>query len=295
MSILSFRLVRGIRKLGYNQSSEQGCLGVARMTLSWQKLAFTVVSFFLLTFFAAAQMAPAPADATPPPVRQARSTSKRKHASKPSPVPEQPTVPAAPLTPEQMPPVPPQVTYRDGLLTIVASNSTLSDILHAVSQRTGATLDAPPQLIGERVAVHIGPGSPRDVLASLLTGPRFDYILVGADGDANAVRSIILTANQTSPTTVARQQPVRTVAPPPDESDDDADDQPAPTVQEQAPPPQPTQQMPRRRFGPQQPPDQNSGQPASPEGGSPGQQQVRTPEQLLQDLRRMQPGNPPQN
>ncbi len=69
--------------------------------------------------------------------------------------------------------------------------------------------------------------------------------------------------------------------------------QPSPP-QPAAPPAQPAAQQAspgRRPFVPQQPPDQVGGQPpASGEGG----QQVKSPEQLLEQLRRMQqPGNPP--
>jgi hypothetical protein len=172
------------------------------------------------------------------------------------------------------------VSYNDGLLSIVAANSTLSDILHLVSVRTGANVDAPPYLTGERVAVHIGPGTPRDVLSDLLSGSHFDYILLGSDGDPNAVRSIILTPNQKSPaaTAVAQVQPARPVPTEQEDTDDDADDQPA-----QPAPPQPV--PPRRRPFAPEPPDQVT----RPSGeGAQQQPQAKSPEQLLEDLRRMQ-------
>jgi len=220
----------------------------------------------------------------------ARAASRKQAASKPSPVPEPQSAPA-PLTPEQMPPVPPQVTFNNGLLTIVATNSTLADILHAVSVRTGASVDAPAQLTGERVAARIGPGTPREVLSDLLRGPRFDYILLGSDdGNPNAVRSIILTPNRSSPSAspaVAQVQPRPRPAPPAQEEEDDAEDQPEPA------PPQPANQFPSRRPFPQQPPGQIGRQPGgSGEGGPPPQ--VKTQEQLLEDLRNLQQQNPPQ-
>lgn len=199
-----------------------------------------------------------------------------------------------------MPPAPPQVTYSNGLLTIVANNSTLSDILHAVSARTGASVDAPPQLGAERVAARIGPGTPREVLSDLLNGPGVDYILLGSDGDPNGVRSIILSPNQASPgpgTAVAQRQPVRAVTPPQEEIEDEVAGEP----QFQPENPQPAQVPPAQQtFGPQPPygqqlpPDQMVGPPTSFRGGQ--QPQVKTPEQLLQELRRMQQqGNQPQN
>jgi len=273
------------------------------MTLFWSKAAVIATSLLFLPACSAAQTMASPMQRTAvaPPASQVaakgRKHAKSKPPASPAPVP-QTLPPPTPLTPEQMPAAPPQVTYRNGLLSIVATNSTLSDILHAVATRTGATVDAPAQLTGERVAARIGPGTPREVLADLLTGPRFDYILVGADGDPNAVRSIILSANRSSPSAgaaMAQPPPVRAAMPPQVDADDEADDdQPSPPRPE-TPPAQPAQQAPpgRRPFMPQQPPDQVGGQPpASGEGG----QQVKSPEQLLEQLRRMQqPGNPQQN
>ena len=270
------------------------------MTLFWHKAAVIATSLLFLPACSAAQTMVAPTPGAPgaPPTRKVATAKQRKHAtSKPSPEPLPQTLPPpAPLTPEQMPAAPPQVTYSDGLLSIVATNSTLSDILHAVSTHTGATVDAPAQLTRERVAARIGPGTPREVLSDLLTGPRFDYILVGTDGDPNSVRSIILTANQSSPSAgaaIAQREPPRATMPPQVDADDEAEEDQA--SQPATPPAQPPQQAPpaRRPFMPQQPPDQVGGAPpASGEGG----QQVKSPEQLLEQLRRMQqPGNPQQN
>ena len=57
--------------------------------------------------------------------------------------------------------VPPQVTYENNQLTIVASNSTLADVLRAVRKTTGADIDVPAA--PERVVTHLGPGPARDV------------------------------------------------------------------------------------------------------------------------------------
>ena len=65
-----------------------------------------------------------------------------------------------------MPAVPPKVSFSGGMLTIVAENSTLSDILRAVKAQTGAAVEIPPNAT-ERVVTHLGPGAPRDVLSSL--------------------------------------------------------------------------------------------------------------------------------
>lgn len=103
----------------------------------------------------------------------------------------QPAEAPRPPLPQELPPVAPTVTYRRGLLTIIAQNSTLFDILMEVRKATGANVDAPASA-GERVATRLGPGQPRDVLAALLNGSRFDYILLSSPQDPGGVRRLIL-------------------------------------------------------------------------------------------------------
>jgi len=291
---LSFR-VPGWPWLGYNLANTvfRGGFG---MTLFRCKAAAIVLGLlFLLTGLAAAQ-APAASTAVIA-TKPAKSAVRPKHhgVSKPAPVPEPPAPPPPPPTLAQMPPAAPQVTYNNGLLTIVSSNSTLADILRAVAARTGASLDAPPQLTSERVAVHLGPATPREVLSDLLTGPRIDYILVGADGDPDGVRNIILTANQAGAanSSVAMARPAPTPAPSQDDDDDESSSEP------ESPPPggaqRPTEG--RRQFVQPQPSEMV--QPVGPQPAGSGesgnsQQPVKTPEQLLEQLRRMQqPPNTP--
>jgi len=284
---------------GVQSKAESAFQRVPGMTFFWRKASVIATSLLFLPVCVAAQKpaAPVPGTSAAAPAGKMAQAKQHKHApSKPSaaevPAPQpQP----APLTPEQMPAQPPQVTYRNGLLSIVATNSTLSDILSAVGSRTGAKVDAPAQLTRERVAARIGPGSPREVLSDLLTGPRFDFILVGSDGDPNTVTSIILSSNQSSASaTPVQPPPMRAAMPPTTESDDETDDdQPSPPPPE-APPAQPPRLPPpgQRSFIPQQPPDQIGGPPpTSGEGG----QQIRTPEQMLEQLRKMQQANPSPN
>jgi len=98
-----------------------------------------------------------------------------------------------PLAPEQRPAMQPTVIFADGKLTIIANNSMLSDILQIVGQKTGATIDVPGEAT-ERVVSQLGPGQPREVIASLLNGSHFNYVMVGNETDANAVSRIVLTA-----------------------------------------------------------------------------------------------------
>ena len=99
------------------------------------------------------------------------------------------------LTPEQMRPLPPQVSYSNGQLLVIAHNSTLADILSAVSSETGAVIDVPPGSGGERVAGRMGPGPARDVLSALLNGSQFDYIIVASLANPGGVDHVILIPN----------------------------------------------------------------------------------------------------
>lgn len=113
------------------------------------------------------------------------------------------------LPPDQRPAIAPVVTYANGKLTIVAKNSTLSDILSAVGEKTGAAIDVPEDAT-ERVVSALGPGPAREVVAALLNGSHFNYVMVGTETNPNSVARVILTAKMEtkdapgSPNTVAR-------------------------------------------------------------------------------------------
>ena len=128
----------------------------------------------------------------------AQQQSTRKHLVKqeqptPAPTPQPAADPPVPLTLEQMPASAPQVSFHNGQLTIVAPNSTLGDILRAVRAQTGASVEVPGNA-PERVVVKLGPGPARDVLASLLNGSHFNYVLLGSVTDPAQVEKIILTS-----------------------------------------------------------------------------------------------------
>jgi hypothetical protein len=123
-----------------------------------------------------------PAPAPPPPL-----------ITETSPVPAPPPAPPPVLTPEQMPPRPPEVIWDGKLLSINAENSTLSDILVAVRARTGAAIDLPPATAGDRMAARFGPAPAREVLTSLLSGTNYDYIIQASETDEDGIQSVILT------------------------------------------------------------------------------------------------------
>ena len=114
-------------------------------------------------------------------------------APTPATTPAAPPVAAAPATPEQMPPLPPEVTYAGGKLTIISKNSTLADILAAVRTLTGAEIDLLASTADERVAAQIGPGPARDVLSSLLSSTDFDYVIQSSAADRQGILSVFLT------------------------------------------------------------------------------------------------------
>lgn len=102
-----------------------------------------------------------------------------------------PPPPPPALTLEQMPSGPVIVTFQNGEVTIEAHNSSLSDILRAFGEKTGAMIDIPPDA-NERVIGRIGPGLAVEVLASLLNGSAFNYVMLGSDADPNVLATVIL-------------------------------------------------------------------------------------------------------
>jgi hypothetical protein len=142
-------------------------------------------------------------------------TSRRHKARKVSPpqvvLPPMPKGPLPQVPLDQLPAAPPQVDYQDGRLTIVAQNSILGDILREVHKRTGASIDVPTNAT-ERVVARLGPAPARDVLATLLNGSSFNYVMVGSVADPAMLSSVVLTsrpaAGAQTVTTVYQPSPV---------------------------------------------------------------------------------------
>jgi len=195
----------------------------------------------------------------------------------------QPAAPPAPLTPQQMPATPPDVTFTGGQLTINAPNSTLGDILRAVRKQTGATVDMPGNSL-ERVVGKFGPGSPRDVMTSLLNGSHFNYMLVGSPSNPSGLDRVILTQKTGGEVAQANANPAPNQQTPPAPQEGFVD------MSEDAPEGQ--QQPDQDIFATD---DQNQNQPGGEEQqngfGNPFGQQgnnVKTPEQMLQELQQRQ-------
>jgi hypothetical protein len=170
-------------------------------------------------------------------------------------------VPQIPL--DAIAPVAPQVSYQNGMLTIVAPNSTLGDILRGVRKHTSADIEIPPTA-NERVVTRLGPGPAREVIAELLNGSHFNYILLGSPDNANQLVRVVLVAKTSdTPTPDAGDQAGKspTVAKAaPDDADpaDDAADDNA---------------------------DQGTAEAEQPPAEQPG---AKTPQQMLQEMQQRQ-------
>jgi len=199
--------------------------------------------------------------------------SKKKAAKKPQlpPLPSGPTgqLPQIPL--DSILPVPPQVSYQNGQLTIVAANSTLSDILKAVHKQTGAEIEIPSA--NDRVVTHLGPGPAQEVMAELLNGSRFNYVVLGSPQDPNTLTRVVLvpkTGAENAAEQAANQPPQVVDEAPPAEMDDanNADATSAPDENAA---------------------DENAEQPQEAEQpAAPVDPAVKTPQQMLQEMQQRQ-------
>jgi hypothetical protein len=199
-----------------------------------------------------------------------------------TPLPNGPTGPVPQIPLDSIASVPPQVTYQNGLLTIVAANSTLGDILRAVKKQTGADIEVPSA--NDRVVTHLGPGSAREVMADLLNGSRFNYVLLGSAQDSNLLTRVVLvakTGDAVAPVNAQIQQ------------------QPGPMQAGNMPPQPPPEEQAEAAEGadvaednPDDNPDQSAAdaeqQQAEQANQAPDQQGVKTPQQMLQEMQQRQ-------
>ena len=223
---------------------------------------------------------PASADVTPAQSKSQgpRKSSKKKQAEPPPPLPSGPTgKPVQQMPLDAIATIPPQVTYENNQLTIIAPNSTLADILRAVRKQTGADIEIPSA--PERVVTHLGPGPAREVLAELLNGSRFNYVLLGSPSDDSALTRVVLVA-KTGPQEVA-PNPVVAGTPPP----------PNPAVGQPEPEAAPEENEAEATDENNNADDANADQTAAEAEQQPPQDQpqgVKTPQQMLQEMQQRQ-------
>jgi AMIN domain len=96
-----------------------------------------------------------------------------------------------PTTPPPPPPPPVTVSFQRGLLQIHAQRATLAEVLFEVQKQTGAEIPIPSGAEQEMVVADLGPGAPRDVLAALLDGSRYNFVFVDNERDHSLQKAIL--------------------------------------------------------------------------------------------------------
>lgn len=116
-------------------------------------------------------------------------------------------VPFSTPAPTAKPPL--QVSFHDGLLSISSNKATLSEILYAVHQRTGAEIAIPAGAEQEKVMAELGPAPAAEVLAHLLNGSKFNFLILSSSTDPRTPDQVILSPRAEGPITARPQaQPV---------------------------------------------------------------------------------------
>ena len=172
-----------------------------------------------------------------------------------------PAVPARAAVPTRPPSLldqaaaPAVVELNGGQLTIRATNSSLRAILDDLEQRDGVKVEGLSR--DERIFGVYGPGNPQEVLSALLDDSGYNVLISGRKGDGSP-REILLSTRTAS--ALATPAATRTQAADEEEDADPPEAQPVP------PPPPP---------------------PSAPGPAANGAPQVKTPQQMLEELQRM--------
>jgi len=144
------------------------------------------------------------------------------------------------ITPVSMKPL--EVSYRNGLLSVHSNKATLSEVLYAVQQQTGADIAIAAGAEQERVVVDLGPAPAQEVVAGLLKGSKFNFLIVNSAEDPRKLDRVILSPRAEggaveAPASVAQN------------NDDAAEDEPPvnPAQVVPAATPQPAQTVPKNQ------------------------------------------------
>jgi hypothetical protein len=182
-------------------------------------------------------------------------------------------VPAAQPNP-MGPAVPPVVTYRDGLLSVQALNSSLSSVVTAIRNKTGIEFEG-AEGISERVAIALGPAPEGDVLAAIFAGSKYDFLAIGRADSPSIVQKVILTVKNAPGAGAGTEAQAQRPAANQGEEEEIPDEQVNPGEPQDTPVQPPVPQPP-------------------PQAETPQNQQPKSPEQLLQELQEMrrQKGSP---
>jgi AMIN domain len=85
-----------------------------------------------------------------------------------------------------------QVSYQNGMLGVHSDRATLAEVLFAIQKKTGAEIPIPAGAEQERVAADIGPAPAPEVLATLLNGSKFNFLILSAANDPTRLDRVIL-------------------------------------------------------------------------------------------------------
>jgi hypothetical protein len=173
----------------------------------------------------------------------------------------------------------------------------MGDVLNAVKQKTGAAVEM-PVISSERVVGRFGPGAPRDVMAQLLNGSHYNYVLIGSPADPGALNKVVLMARASGPEAAPQQD-----VPQSPNLQGNPNLQAVPEVDNEQNPEETSGEVP-----PEVPQQEEEAQPE--QQGQQNGPVVKTPEQLLRELQQQQqqqqqgqqqqdappgaPGQPPQ-
>jgi hypothetical protein len=104
---------------------------------------------------------------------------------------------SVPIAPPARPAL--EVYFRRGLLSISSNKANLSEVLFAIHQQTGAEIAIPAGAEQEQVVAEIGPAPAQEVLAQLLNGSKFNFLLLSSTGDPRSLDRVILSSRPEGP------------------------------------------------------------------------------------------------
>jgi hypothetical protein len=104
-----------------------------------------------------------------------------------------------------------EVYFRRGLLSISSNKASLSEVLFAVHQQTGAEIAIPAGSEQEQVVAEIGPAPAPEVLSQLLNGSKFNFMILSSTSDPQSLDRVILSTRPEGPMPPAPPQRPRVV------------------------------------------------------------------------------------
>jgi hypothetical protein len=126
-----------------------------------------------------------------------------------------------------------EVSFRRGLLSISSNKANLSEVLFAIHQQTGAEIAIPAGAEQEQVVAEIGPAPAQEVLAQLLNGSKFNFLILSSTTDPQALDRVILSSRPEGPMPPPpRPQPRAVVE---EDADVEPEPKPAPAAKSSTP------------------------------------------------------------